>query len=71
MVRNEQLLFSLKHLILQKLIAKCEKKVFILLMELELQKILAISKLGAFFFFLNHDQILFSDMVLWLLFKCF
>ena len=61
MVRT--IIFSLEHIILQKLIANCGTKVLNQLMQLELEKILAISKLycSFFFFFLNGDQILFSD----------
>ena len=58
--------FLLEHLILQKLIANCGTKDLNLLMQLELDKILAISKLCAFFF-LNGDQVLFS---VYLFIKC-
>ena len=57
--------FSLKHLIMQKLIANCATKVLNLLMLLEVEKIFAISKLCCSFFFfsfLNGNQSLFSDI---------
>ena len=60
--------FSLVHLILQKVIANCATKVLNLLMLLELEKILAISKpFWSFFYFmylllLNRCQISFSNV---------
>ena len=50
-------LFLLKHVILQKRIANCGTKVLNLLMQLEVEKSLAISEPRAFFFFaLNGDK---------------
>ena len=60
MVRT--IIFSLEHIILQKLIANCGTKVLNQLMQLELEKIWRFQNFIAhFFFFLNGDQILFSD----------